>query len=144
MIKVDFKKQKFLFLIIGVILIALTTIWFHQSDIIISEQGEKIEPWLAQCIIDKQAQANFFNPGDLMINFEPSLDIKIAQNMLLAHGLITEDKFLLDWPWPYAAPGVLLINVPVGEEFKWMCLLEKEDIVIGVQLNQVAKVLIGE
>lgn len=104
-------------------------------------QKEKVEAWLTSCIADKEAHSQgFFNPGDLMIMFSPELDILTAQNILLTHNLITPEQFLPQWPWPHAAPGALMINVPAQEEFKWMCILEKETNILSVTLNHIAKI----
>ena len=138
-------KNKYLLIIIIQFIVILLLIINNKSEKKVkSNENEEVlkmsEQELNDCIDNYKIKTNNhgFVYGELMIGFKDKKKILQAREIFQKHGLVVDNNDLIDyWDFSTAEVGFLLTKVPIGEEFKWKCILENDNNILGVNLNHI-------
>ncbi len=140
-------KNKYLLVIVIQFLIIIVLLKINNNQgqkTIKDEKNDKIikmsEQELNDCIDNYKIKINSrgFVYGELMIGFKDKRKIMQAREIFEKYGLIINNNDLIDyWDFSTAEVGFLLTKVPIGDEFKWKCILENDSDILGVNLNHI-------
>ena len=108
----------------------------NQQKTIPIEKSEKTNTLITQCVNDYNQQyknsSNDYAKSKILISFIKGITEQDARTTVSAHGL-SIDKIgnrFSDNPWA-------LINVPSGEEIKWICKISQDEKIESAELNTI-------
>lgn len=80
----------------------------------------------------KEEQNVKYEEGTVLVRFKESVDEKDALKLIESYDLVA--KY---YEWHLGISNIISVNVPVGYEIKWLCVLKENSLVKDSYLNNI-------
>lgn len=141
------KGQALIFLLVGILVFVVVGGIFYlgrltspkpsPGPVVISRTPQPVSTVQPNqvCLAELKKSTGEFVKGEILIGFKSELSADQIRSILDKYGLTSKQQ--LDFP----STKILLVVVPTGEEFEWICRLKVDSAIESVNVNGVNRIL---